>query len=395
MADHSLLCGIDVVSNEKELLDPGCRYALLSNEASVSKQGRSVKNALITQGLKITRLFSPEHGIKARGEDGRRQDDETDPETGLPVTSLYGPQLKPPDQVARDFDALVLDLPNVGARFYTYLWTMALLMEWCDSKRIPLIILDRPNPLGGDLDKAEGPYLKPEYMSFIGKWNIPIRFSLTLGELARCLKVEMKLEALPLRIIPVQGWSRIQTNQSIDYPFTPPSPAIVDKTTIWTYPALCFLEATNISEGRGGPYSFQVASAPWIDGNELEKEMNNHSLPGCQFRFFKEKSTGIKYTGINCEGVRLEVNDFLTYDPVYSGLVSLAVIQRLYPDHFKWQPYPTFVNPSGAHHLELLTGTGEIIPWINHSPLDHLGQLKQLLAVPTWKERVLPYLLYD
>jgi len=395
MTDHILLCGIDVVGSEKDILDPNCRYALLSNEASINRQGQSVKNALITQGLKITRLFSPEHGIHARGEDGHRQDDKTDPETGLPITSLYGPQLKPPDLVGPDFDAVLLDLPNIGARFYTYLWTMALMMEWCDSNRIPLIILDRPNPLGGNLENAEGPYLKPEYRSFIGKWNIPIRFCLTLGELAKCLKVEMKLEALSLRVIPIYGWKRIQTNHSIDYPFTPPSPAIVDKMTIWTYPALCFLEATNISESRGGPHSFQVACAPWINGKSLEKVMNNYSLPGSLFYFFKEKSISKKYSGQYCEGVRLVINDFKIYSPVYCGLVLLATLKQLYPEHFKWQPYPTFVNPSGAHHLELLTGTDEITPWINHLPLDHLRQLEQILTVPDWKERTLPHLIYS
>lgn len=395
MTDQSLLCGIDRVYHEPGILDLSRRYGLVTNTPSVDMKGQSVKLSLLRVGLKITRLFSPEHGIHARGADGQHQADLVDEETGLPITSLYGPRLQPGPSDRPDFDALILDLPNVGARFYTYLWTMTLMMEWCHSLSLPMIILDRPNPLGGDLTKAEGPCTTPEFFSFLGRWNIPIRFGLSIGELAQLFKSEMNMKTLSLHIIPVFGWRRTQTNEFVSYPFHPPSPALLSPQTLWSYMALCFLEATNISENRGGEYSFRVAYAPWINGNRLEQAMLNYPIPGVQFQKFIGTPEYGKYAGQSCEGVLLNVVDYSAFQPVFSGMVLLAMIRQLYPQQFRWEPYPTFVNPGGDRHFELLTGSMALKQWMENQPLEQIGKLHELLDVPEWKDRARPYLLYD
>jgi len=394
MNNMNISCGIDRLFNKPELLDRNLKYGLLTNAASIDLRGYSAKQCLIQAGFHITRLYSPEHGMDAKGEDGQIQTDTIDEETLLPVTSLYGVHLKPSHGQDPGHDALIFDLPNVGARFYTYLWTMSLVMEWCTDRDMPLIILDRPNPLGGDLDKAEGPYIQSEFYSFIGRWNIPIRFSLTLGELAGLLKSEMKLESLSLQIIQVLGWSRNQTNKNYTYLFKAPSPALLSDHTLWTYPALCFLEATNISEGRNGPYSFEVAFAPFVHGQALESIFNSYDLQGIQAEFYKCTPAEGKYKSQSCEGIRLNVRDPFKFRPIYTGLILLAMILNLYPNQFAWNTYPTHVNPTGKNHFELLTGTRTVKIWLENQPLNHPDQLDILLSVPEWKARVESSLLY-
>lgn len=385
--------GIDLLLIEKTL-NTSLSYGLVTNESSVSRSGIPIKQALIEAGYRIIRLFSPEHGLQARGVDGVPQPDSLDPLTGIPVTSLYGNQLKPSREYETFPDVILLDLPNAGVRFYTYLWTMSYIMEWCAEEDLPLIILDRPNPLGADLSCAEGPMMMPGYHSFIGRWNIPIRFCLTLGELALLLKREMDLDKLSLQIINAEGWDRKDTILDWQYPFKPPSPAILSPTTYLTYPSLCFLEATNISEGRGGPDSFEVAYAPWIQAKELSNAFNQYAPQGVEALPYQCIPQAGKYTSQSCEGIRLQVTDAAVYRPVKTGMLLLALLKNLYPGYFEWAPYPTLVNPSGDRHFELLTGDVGLKAWLEKDPLNSLDELEDLLAVPGWAERVKDILLY-
>ncbi len=391
--EKELLCGIDRMETSSPP-DPSLVYGLVTNDSAVNKSGMPVKQALLKAGYRITRLFSPEHGLQARGVDGAAQPDRTDPGSGIPVTSLYGDRLEPPPETRSGLDAILFDLPNAGVRFYTYLWTMSYMMEWCDKEGLPLIILDRPNPLGADLSRAEGPMITPGYYSFIGRWNIPIRFSLTMGELALLLKYEMGLEKLSLQIIKTEGWNRMDTILDWRYPFKPPSPALLSPTSYLTYPCLCFLEATNVSVDRGGPGSFEVAHAPWIRAEELTDAFNLYTPPGMEALPYRCVEPQGQYPGLSGEGLRLRVTDPAVFRPVKTGMILLALLRTSYPDHFSWVPYPTLVNPSGARHFELLSGGEGLKSWLENEPLRHLDELDDLLAVPSWAERVEAFLLY-
>ncbi|MEP7323966.1 MAG: DUF1343 domain-containing protein [Saprospiraceae bacterium] len=388
-------CGIDRIQFYEEILPKNLKYGLLSNRVSINKEGVSVKEVLIKSGYNIVKLFSPEHGYNAQGIDGQSQPNDVLANTSIPVISLYGDQLKPSSDHLKDLDAVIIDLPNIGARYYTYLWTMVLMMEVCNEAHCPVIILDRPNPLGGDLKHAEGPIMHPDFFSFIGNWSIPIRFSLTLGELALLIKKEKKFNNLGLKMIAISGWSRWMNVFQYQYPFVPPSPAIREPDTIFTYTTICYLEATNISEGRGTPFPFQIAVAPWINGDRLQNFLAELHLPGVMFETISVIPEDYKFKGQDCHGIKLKIIDINVFKPVSTGFILLATIKSLFPDHFQWKEYPTVANPDGKNHFQKLTGNQSMMDWLNDKPLDHLDDLDELLKTDVWSDRCAPILLYD
>lgn len=388
-------CGIDRIQFHEEILPKNSKYGLLSNSVSINKEGISVQEVLIKSGYNIGKLFSPEHGYSAQGIDGQSQPNDLLDSIPIPIISLYGDQLKPSMDHLRDLDVVVIDLPNIGVRYYTYLWTMVLMMEACDDVQCPVIILDRPNPLGGDLKHAEGPIIHPDYFSFIGNWPIPIRFSLTLGELAFLIKKEKKLNNLDLKVIPISGWSRWMNVYQYQYLFVPPSPAIRQPDTIFTYTAICYLEATNISEGRGTPFPFQIAVAPWINGKLLQSFLNELQLPGVVFETISVIPENYKFKGQDCHGIKFKIININVYKPVTTGMILLATIKSLFQDHFQWTEYPTVANPDGKNHFQKLTGNQLVMDWMDHNPLDHLDDLDELLKTDDWSDRCAPILLYE
>jgi uncharacterized protein YbbC (DUF1343 family) len=232
------------------------RFGLVTNNAAKTSQGILSRVALLHAGFNITRLFSPEHGLTAQGEDGVYQTDSIDPLTLLPVTSLYGDHLMPTAEDMADIDMLLFDIPDIGCRFYTYLWTMTYVMEACALNNKPLIIPDRPNPIGGDMKKAEGPMLdEKNCSSFIGRWDIPIRHSCTLGELATFFSVTRKID-VDLSVIKSHNWNRNKLASENNYTFVPASPAISSIETALCYPGTGLLEGININEGRGSGKAF-------------------------------------------------------------------------------------------------------------------------------------------
>ena len=247
----NILFGIDNFLQSNSYKDR--RIAFVCNKASVTTHGIQSRVALIKNGFNIVKLFSPEHGLNAAGEDGCYQADGIDSLTGLPIVSLYGDRLTPRQEDLEDIDIVLFDLPDIGCRFYTYLWTMTYIMEACAVFNIPLFIADRSNPVGGNLLKAEGPMLdESSCSSFIGRWSIPLRHSCTLGELAKYFKAT-KIPTLQLVIIPVSNWQR----EIIDADdFTPTSPAISKLSTALLYPGTGLLEGINVNEGRETEYVF-------------------------------------------------------------------------------------------------------------------------------------------
>lgn len=238
------------------------RLGLVTNNAATTSGGEASRTALLRNGFNLTRLFSPEHGLSTKGADGVAQPGEVDPLTDLQVVSLYGDHFRPSMEELADLDLVLFDIPDAGCRFYTYLWTLTHVMEACAAAGKKLIVLDRPNPLSGDLFKAEGPMLdEKNCASFIGRWNIPVRHSCTLGELALYFNAT-RVSGLDLEIIKVQHWNRQQTVDQSGWFFVPTSPAIRDTATIALYPATCFLEGVNVNEGRGTPDDFNLCGAP-------------------------------------------------------------------------------------------------------------------------------------
>lgn len=386
-------CGIDLFLRQADQSDTRISYGLVTNHACVDQYGIPVTDVLIQTNIHIKKIFSPEHGYKATGADGVFQPDTLLSHQPVPIISLYSNQFKPS---AKDFiglDAILIDLPNIGSRYYTYLWTMDLVLEACNEYRLPVVILDRPNPLGGRI--TEGPMISPGNFSFIGNWSIPVRFGLTLGELALLLKKEKNYSSLELSVITVKGWTREMNILQYQYPFVPPSPAITEAATIWTYPALCYLEATNISEGRGTNTPFQVALAPWINSNLLISLMNQLKLPGVLFEHMVITPNDYKYQGVECKGIKLVISDHGSYQPVRCGMLILAALKTLFPDHVEWQPYPTIANPDGLNHFLRLSGDLKLFLWLEHAPLDHIHNLDLLLDPKDWADRAASILLYE
>ncbi|GJM33543.1 MAG: hypothetical protein DHS20C18_25440 [Saprospiraceae bacterium] len=370
-------------------------WGLVTNAAARTREGITNRQALIQEGWQLTCLFSPEHGLSAMGADGQAQAHHQDQETGLPVYSLYGPQFGPTLRMLESLDGLLFDLPDVGVRFYTYVWTLSYLMEACLEAEKSLVILDRPNPLSGQLALAEGPMLdETQWSSFIGRWSIPVRHSLTLGELARYWQQEKNMQQLELSVIACQGWQRWQYQTDTELPFIPPSPAINHPETLLTYPALCFMEGVNVNEGRGTPFPFQQFGAPWLNGQQFAQILNGFGFTGVHFESCRFRPQTNRYVGQDCQGVRLVGITPSDYRPVQTGIGILALLRLHYPEAAQWATYPTHANPLGTHHLDLLLGNSAIRLLLAQNPEQVLANLSTLTIAPDWEPRVAPFLIY-
>jgi uncharacterized protein YbbC (DUF1343 family) len=355
-------------------------------------QRATSRAALLDAGFNLVRLFSPEHGITANAPDGRPVEDGTDPTTGLPVVSLYGPDLRPASKHLADLDLLLVDVQDVGARFYTYVWTVSYLLEAAEDAGVPVLILDRPNPIGGNLDLAEGPVLDHGQANFLGRWPVPVRHSLTLGEMAKLLCSEMEL-GTALDVLPMEGWARGMLWKDTGLAFHPPSPGIPTLEAPLLYPALAFLEATSVQVGRGTHRAFQWFGAPWMDAPAIASSVGAMAGPDLKAR--AEMLVGAGGVG-GCPGVAMEVTDPASFRPVSLGLRLLAFLSTFHPHQFRWADYPTAANPSGRDHLPRLLGRRDIASAFFDRP-GSIGddELADWCKAPGWLDRVRPYLLYS
>jgi uncharacterized protein YbbC (DUF1343 family) len=365
------------------------RLGLVTNNAAVTSSGEASSVALLKSRFQIKKLFSPEHGLNAKGEDGSFQKNYTDAVTGLPVISLYGDKLKPSAEDLQDIDAVLFDIPDAGCRFYTYLWTMTYIMEACAENNKLLIILDRPNPCGGNLKMAEGPILdEANCSSFIGRWNIPIRHCCTLGELASYFSVT-RIKNLQLEIIKIKNWNRNENPELINPDFVPPSPAITDMETVLLYPGMGLLEGVSISEGRGTASPFKIIGAPRVDSNELHKAFAALNIKGIESRpaeFIPEQGP---FKGIMCSGLNFMLTDTDTFRPVKTGLQLIELLIKMYPDQCRERLYPTVANPSGKNHSDRLTGVFNSFEKIKSGTI-----WKEKFWDNEWENIISPYLFY-
>lgn len=363
------------------------RLALVTNDAARTSSGQPGRQALLQAGFTVTQLFSPEHGINAAGADGVLQPHGTDTLTGLPVISLYGHRLAPTAADLQHTDMVLFDIPDVGCRFYTYLWTLTHIMEACAQYHKPLLLLDRPNPIGINLLQAEGPMLDEQHCaSFIGRWNIPLRHSCSLGELALYFAAT-KMSGLDITIIKVTHYSRRYSGQQ-DPTFVPTSPAIRDIETALLYPGMGLLEAVNVNEGRGTALPFKFCGAPWIDAATLVHCWNKKNIPGVKVISHSCVPASGLYAGQLCHGLQFAVTSKALLQPVAMGLHLLQTLLQCYPQQLTERRYLTAANPTGAKHLDKLLGVAHAFE-----------KLQQGIFIDTalgnaWAATIAPYLLY-
>ncbi len=348
-----LKLGVDVVlSSEKDVLK-GKRVGLITNPTGVDKDLNSIVDRFYQdKDINLTALYGPEHGVRGDAQAGSYVDFYIDETTGLPVYSLYGKTRKPTPEMLEDVDVLVFDIQDVGTRFYTYIYTMALAMEAAKEKGIPFVVLDRPNPLGGL--KVEGPVLEaPEYASFIGQYEIPLRHGMTVGELAKLFNKEFGIGA-DLKVVKMKNWKRQMNYEDTGLEWVLPSPNMPTLDTAYVYPGTGLIEGTNLSEGRGTTKPFELLGAPFINSTELARELNKLKLKGVEFRAASFTPTFSKHSGVLTHGVQVHITDYDDFVPLETGLHIVKTVHDLYPEEFEFRAE----DSKGISFFDLLIGNG-------------------------------------
>ncbi len=334
----AVLSGLDVLLGRLRTLLGGQSVGLLCHPASVTADLTPAAEALMrVKDVNLRRLFAPEHGITGAAQDLVLVGHEKDPLTGLPVMSLYGPRLDPDPRVLEGLDALIVDLQDVGARYYTYNWTMALAMKAAARANLPVIVLDRPNPLGGE--RLEGNWPEAGWSSFVGLYPLPIRHGMTMGELAGYLNDRHEL-GCDLTVVPMLGWRRGMAWEDTGLPWVAPSPNMPTPDTARVYPGGCLVEGTNLSEGRGTTRPFEWIGAPYLDGPRLARALERRGLPGVRFRPVGFEPAFHKWKSQRCGGVQIHVTDAARFKPFAAYLALIAEARRQAPRHFRWRRPP-------------------------------------------------------
>ncbi len=388
----SLQFGIDVLLNSTPIWK-NKSIALLTNDAATTSLGEKSRKALLDHGFNIVKLFSPEHGIYTKGADGAKIDNEIDVLTGLPVVSLYGEKFSPTELELENIDVLLFDIPDVGVRFYTYLWSMTYWLEAAAKFNKQVVLLDRPNPLGGQLTMTEGPMMDSRSTSFIGRFSIPLKHQCTLGELALYFNSKENIHA-KLEVIACNNWNRDKLFYDWNKPWVATSPALQNIEACILYPGLCLFEATNVSVGRGSNLSFEWIGANWFNLPAITMIWQNSLSEDIKI---EPIALSIKEEGVATEisGMRLKVIDPYHFNAVFNGLLLLKMIKDLHPKDFKWKPYPTNANPTGENHLSLLLGIENAESLFDLPLKDWLTHIVQSLKVTHWENEMKPFLLYQ
>jgi uncharacterized protein YbbC (DUF1343 family) len=330
-ATPRVLNGIDNLREQKFAPLAGKRVGLITNHTGLAADGASTIDLLFKSGVcRLVALFSPEHGTRGTMDTGIQNS--VDEATGLPIHSLYGDTMRPSSEALKGIDALVYDIQDVGARFYTYSTTLAYCIEEAAKAKIPIYVLDRPNPIGGIA--VEGPMLDADKVSFIGYMPMPVRHGMTLGELARYVNAENKIGA-DLHVIEMKGWRRNYFFYDTGQLWVNPSPNMRNLMEAILYPGVCLLEATNVSVGRGTDRPFEIIGAPWIGPLRLAAELEQAHIAGVRFvpLFFTPSASTNQ--GQKCGGVQMVLTNPEKLRSVLVGLTLVSVLYRLYPDKFE------------------------------------------------------------
>ncbi|HSG08408.1 MAG TPA: DUF1343 domain-containing protein [Longimicrobiales bacterium] len=354
----ALRAGVAVLLSDSLHLVRGRRVGLVTNHTGVFQRdvGQAAGAPRETGGtidalhespeFDLVALFGPEHGIRGVAEAGARVDSDTDQKTGLPIHSLYGSTLRPTPDMLEGIDVLLFDMQDVGARYYTYPSTMAYAMEAAGAAGIPFVVLDRPNPIRGDV--TQGNVLDTAFSTFVGLYATPMRHGMTLGELARLYVGEFGID-VELHVVPVDGWRRDMAFDETGLPWVAPSPNIPDLASALAYPGTCLFEGTSLSVGRGTERAFQWVGAPWLDGAALADTLNGYGFEGVRFEpatFTPHQAGDDKFSDVEVHGVRL-VAGSSTYDAPVVAVAMLVEAYRLSGDKWSWN----------ERHFDRLAGT--------------------------------------
>lgn len=362
----SVLTGLDALSRAKpKSLVGGRRVGLLCHPASVAGDLSHVVDRFIGLGLRPARLFGPEHGVRGEAQDMIGVAAAPDSRTGIPVSSLYGAtfaSLTPTTADLSELDVLVIDLQDVGSRYYTYIWTMGLAMRAAAAAGVSVVVLDRPNPLGG-IDVEGGP-IGVGFESFVGLGSVPVRHGLTIGEMARLIARGLSWGPPPfdrpldvdLDVVTMQGWRRDMAFEDTGLPWVMPSPNMPTVDTAFVYPGLCLVEGTNLSEGRGSTRPFEIVGAPFLDGHRLAADLAAMELPGLVCRPLTLRPTFHKFATQPCGGVQFHVTDRRLFRPLRTGIAFLIAARRQAPHQFRWRS-EAYEFVAGTLALDLLAGT--------------------------------------
>jgi uncharacterized protein YbbC (DUF1343 family) len=358
--------GIEEFLNKHLDLIKGKNIGIITNHTGVIPDGRHLVDILFANpDVKIKALFGPEHGIRGDAPDGKSLSHGVDSKTNIPVYSLYGADRKPTKEMLKDIDVLIFDIQDIGARFYTFTSTMFLTMEAAAENNIKFIVLDRPNPITGN--KVEGAILDDSLTSFVGLHKIATAHGMTVGELAKLVNEEGWLKnkvKADLTVIKMDGWKRNMWYDETGIPWVKPSPNMININTATVYPGICFIEGTNISEGRGSQSPFEMIGAPFIDKVTFAKTLNEYKLKGVKFEPVEYTPTDIlkvtvdpKFDSVKCNGIFIHVTDRNSYEPIKTGLYILYTLKKLYPNDFKWR------SPSRStrkYFVDQLAGTTDV-----------------------------------
>jgi uncharacterized protein YbbC (DUF1343 family) len=387
--------GLDILEETDFQTLAGAKVGLLVNQASVNRNfihsSDIFKNS---DKYELKALFGPQHGIYGTTQANMIEwYDTVDNRSGIPVYSLYGNHRKPVPEMLKDIDTFVVDLPDIGSRYYTYLWTAKLCMEACAENNIRMVVLDRPNPIDGVT--MEGPALDREFRSFVGLFEIPTRHGMTMGELLMLIK---DAENIPcdLEIVKIRSWKRESYADQTEYPWVLPSPNMPTVDTAVVYPGFCLLEATNVSEGRGTCRPFEICGAPFIEAYEVVEQMNRFRLPGVIFRPTYFEPTFDKFKGETCGGFQMHITDREKFKPVRTCAAFLTAVKFLYPDKFRWTP-PPYEYEEEKMPIDILWGNSSLRESLENSPEPGvIDKLQQIMDKDMEKFRRLreKYLLY-
>lgn len=353
--------GIEVFLSDLPPALRGKRVGLITNNTAVDRS-RASDIDLIAQheDLKLVALLAPEHGIRGDAAEGAEIVDETDPRTGVPIYSLYMAEDRgPTPEMLKDVDVLVYDLQEVGGRTWTYVSTMALSMQAAAKKRIPFVVLDRPNPIGGEI--VEGALLDPRFKSFVGMYPIPARHGMTVGELATLFNRKYGIGA-DLVVARVENWRRSEWFDQTGLPWVNPSPNLRSLAAVTSYPGSVYFEGTTLTEGRGTDRPFEQIGAPWLNAPEVAKVMNEMRLPGIRFEAISMpvSQTASKFKGQTIPAIRFVITDRQAYRPVRTSLLLIDEIRRQHPRDFAWTG--TIDRLTGSDQVRLAIEGGRLLP---------------------------------
>jgi len=334
--------GLDIAAKNGFPMLEGKRVGIVTNHTAKNIDGEHIVDLIHDKGIKVQAIFGPEHGFRGIEDAGELVEDNIDVKTGAPVYSLYGRTRKPSSNMLKDVDVLVFDIQDIGARFYTYISTMGYIMEAGAENNIPVYIFDRPNPIGR---VAEGPIIEQRFYSGVGRYPIPLRYGLTVGELALMIKDKgwiKETDKLELHIVEQKGWNSNKPYTKAKQNWINPSPNIRNLNEALVYPGTCLFEATNFSEGRGSEKPFEWVGAPYVNSEKLIAELNKRNIEGIKIEPVSYTPTcpvdayyKPKYNGILCHGVALTVTDPVNFKSLELGVHLVSALKKLYPDDFK------------------------------------------------------------